>query len=158
MESASQDVAQHLARMRRTWWLFLGTVPAAIGVAFVLPRLQSEAASPFTVTLLALVGTLWIALTAERDARARLDRAKRAFAAHGDTNRLLRDHWLVFLIVLVRLEIVVLCCVLISVWGVGRGVGVCFAVLGGLLMLLSRPTEAKARLLIERAEELRDPR
>jgi len=47
-----------------------------------------------------LAMSLWVAFTAERDARLRLDRAKRAFAVHGDASRLLRDHWVVLLVVL----------------------------------------------------------
>jgi hypothetical protein len=141
--------------MRVTWALFLATVPASIVAGYLLPSLRTEAASPVTVTLLAVAGSLWIALTAERDARGRLERAKRAYAVHGETPRLLRDHWLVFLVVSLRLEIVVACCVLVSVWGVGPRLGLWFALLGGALMLLSWPTARKTRILIERGEELR---
>ena len=141
--------------MRLTWALFLVTVPIAILAGFPLPRMRAESASPVTVTLLVLAGSLWVAFTAERDARVRLERAKRAFAAHGDEDRLLRDHWVVFLVVMLRLEVVVVCAVVTAVWGLGPTIGVWIALLGGMMMGLAWPSERKARLLIERARTLR---
>jgi hypothetical protein len=86
--------------------------------------------------------SLWVAFTAERDARLRLERAKRAFAVHGEVSRLLRDHWIVLWVVLFRLEIVVLGGLVVAVWGVGPRIGLGFALAGALLMALAWPTEA----------------
>jgi len=134
----------------------LCTIPIAIVAVFLLPRLRAEAASPFAVTLLVLAGSLWVAFTAERDARGRLDRAKRAFAVHDDVPRLLHDHLVVFLVVIFRLEVVVVGAVVTAVWGLGPAVGVWIALLGGIMMGLAWPSERKTRLLIERARKLRD--
>lgn len=151
----SEAVAHHLKRMRLEWALFMLTVPAAITACFVLPRSTSESLSPLTVTLLALAMSLWIALTAERDARTRLDRAKRAFAVHGEITRLLRDYRSVYLIVMLRLEVVVLCALVTAVWGSGPVTGTWIALLGGVLIGLAWPSGRKTTLLIERARELR---
>ncbi len=137
------------------WGVFLATAVAALGACFFLPRLRAAAASPATVTLLALVGCLWVTLTADRDARARLDRAKRAFAVHGDLGRLLDDHRTVLLVVLLRLEVVVICSVVVAVWGGGPLIAIWFAVLAGVMIGLAWPTERKLRLLVDRAHELR---
>lgn len=151
----SEAVAHHLSRMRLEWAFFMLTVPAAITACFVLARSTSDSLSPLTVTLLALAMSLWIALTAERDARARLDRAKRAFAVHGEITRLLRDYRSVYLIVMLRLELVVLCAVVTAVWGSGSVTGTWIALLGGVLIGLAWPSGRKTTLLIERARELR---
>jgi uncharacterized membrane protein len=148
-------VSDHLAKMRRIWAMFLATVPVAIMSGFLLPRLTTDAASPVMVTLLLVAGCLWVSFTAERDARTRLERAKRAFAARGDSEQLLSDHRTVFWVVMVRLEIVVVCSVVASVWGLGPSVGVWMALLGGMMMGLAWPSERKTRLLIERARILK---
>ena len=153
-----ERVVSHLWRMRLTWGLFLATVPIAMVAGVIVPRRVADAASPMTVTLLAVAGSLWVALTADRDARFRLDRAKRAFAVHGDVSRLLRDHWLVFLIVMSRLGIVVVCSVVVAVWGVGVATGIWIALLGGVMMALAWPSAHKTELLIERGRELRNGR
>jgi hypothetical protein len=142
--------------MRLLWGVFLATVPVAIAVGFLLPRLTADTASPLTVTLLVVAGSLWVSFTAERDARTRLERAKRAYAAHEDEDRLLHDHRTVFLLVMIRLEIVVACGVVASVWGLGPAVGMWMALLGGVMMGLAWPSERKTRLLIERARSLKD--
>jgi Flp pilus assembly protein TadB len=96
---------------------------------------------------------MWISFTAERDSRVRLDRGKRAFAVDGDLDRLLRNHWLVFMTVLFRLEILVVMGIVTAVWGLGPRVAVWFVLLAGLMMLLTWPSEHKTRLLIFRAKE-----
>jgi hypothetical protein len=135
--------------------LFLVTVPVAIVACFILPERSATELSPTTVTLLALAVSLWVALSAERDARARLERAKRAYAVHGETTRLLRDHRLVHLVAMLRLEIVVGCALTTAVWGAGPVTGAWIAAMAGVIMLLAWPSERKTLLLIERAEEKR---
>jgi len=141
--------------MRRQWAFFMLTVPVAITACFLLPRERSESFSPLTVTLLAIAASLWIALSAERDARARLDRAKRAFAAHGEITRLLRDYRSVYLVVMLRLEVIVLAAMATAVWGSGPATGVWIALLAGVLIGLAWPSDRKTALLVERAGELR---
>jgi hypothetical protein len=147
-------LAHHLRRMRVVWAVFIATVPVAAAVGFGAPHLTTDVGSPLIVTLLVLAMSLWVAFTAERDARLRLDRAKRAFAVHGDASRLLRDHWVVLLVVLLRLEIIVLGGLVVAVWGVGPRIGLCFALAGGLLLALAWPTERKAHVVLQRAREL----
>ena len=149
-------VARHLVRMRITWIAFLATVPVAAVAGYWLPRLDPAAATPTSLTLVVLAASLWISFTAERDARNRLDRAKRAFAVHGELARLLRDHRLVFLMVLIRLEIIVGLGVVTAVWGTGPRIGLWFEILAGLLMVLAVPTEHKARMVIATAREFDD--
>lgn len=148
-------ISDHLRTMRLFW---IGALVAAGVVAvanFMLPRLRADAASPAAVTVIAIAGSAWVGLTADRDARLRLERAKRAFAVNGDIQRLLRDHRTVFAIVLLRLEIVVVCSVVVAVWGLGPFIALWFALLAAAMVGLARPSERKTLLLVERAEELR---
>ncbi len=159
MPATSHDlIPGRLRTMRIVWGVFVATAAVAAAACFFLPRLRAEAASPAMITLLALAGCLWVAFTADRDARVRLARAKRAFAVHGDPGRLLTDHLKVLLVVLLRLEIVVVCSVVVAVWGGGPSIGIWFALLAGVLMGLAWPTERKILLLVKRAEELRGDR
>jgi hypothetical protein len=147
-------LARHLRRMRMSWAAFALTVPVVAVAGFLAPRLPTEVGSPLVVTGLVLAMCLWVAFTAERDARLRLERAKRAFAVHGGATRLLRDHRLVLLLVLLRLEIIVIGGLLTAVWGAGPRVGLCFVLAGGVLMALAWPTERKSKILLRRAREL----
>jgi len=147
-------LARHLHRMRVVWAAFMATAPVAAAMGFRAPHLSTDVGSPLIVTLLVLAMSLWVAVTAERDARWRLERVKRAFAVHGDAARLLRDHWAVLLVVLLRLELVVLGGLAVAVWGAGPRIGLCFALAGALLMASAWPTARKARVLLERAREL----
>ena len=128
--------------------------PMPTKVPPAIPTEGPAAATPASVTLVALAAGMWICFTAERDARQRLERAKRAFAVHGELDRLLRDHWLVLLVVLFRLELVVGFGVVVAVWGSGPRVAIWFPILAGLLMALAWPSEHKTRLMIARAREL----
>ncbi len=149
----SNAVARQLTRMRVVWVAFLVTVPLAIIVGHRAPRLEPAAATPAAVTLVTVAAGMWISFTAERDSRARLERAKRAFAVHQDPDRLLRSHLWVFVAVLVRLELIVAFGLVTAVWGVGPRVATWFALLAGLLMLLAWPSEHKVRLLLARARQ-----
>ena len=148
------QLARHLRRIRIVWAAFTVTVPVAAVAGFLAPHLTTDVGSPTVVTGLVLAVCLWVAFTAERDARLRLERAKLAFAVHGDVPRLLRDHSLVLLVVLIRLEIIVIGGLVTAVWGVGPRIGLCFALAGGVLMALAWPTERKSQILLRRAREL----
>jgi len=152
----SGDLHSHLLRMRLTTGLVLATVPAAVAVAFLAPYRGSSVASPMTVTLVAAAACLWLGFSANRDARERLERVKRAFAVHGEERLLFRDHWLVYLVILVRLEMMVVCGLVASLWGSGPRYGFWMLLLAGVMITLSWPTARKSQLLLGRARVLRD--
>ena len=105
--------------------------------------------------LIAAAAALWIGFSANRDARERMDRIKRAYAVHGDVARLLRDHWRAYLVVLARLGAMATGGIIVSLWGFGPSFGLLIHVLALFMVALSWPTEDKTRLLIRRAESLR---
>ncbi len=145
----------HLRRMRITAVLALIMAGGAILAAFVLPYRGSAVASPLTVTLVAVAGALWVGFSANRDAANRMEKIRRAFAVHGDEDRLLFDHWLVYVVILVRLEIMVVGGLVVALWGLGPVFGVWVLVLGLLMIGLTWPTARKSRLLLGRARALR---
>ena len=142
--------------MRLTTGLFLATVPVAMVVSFLAPYRGSSVASPMTVTLVAAAACLWLGFSANRDAAERLERVKRAFAVHGDERQLFRDHWLVYLVILIRLEMMVICGLVVSLWGTGPRFGFFMMLLAGIMIILSWPTARKSQLLLGRAQALRD--
>ncbi len=142
--------------MRLTAGLFLATVPAAMAVAFLAPFRGSAVASPTTVTLVAGAACLWLGFSANRDAGKRLERVRRAYAVHGDERLLFRDHWLVYLVILIRLETMVICGLVASLWGTGPRFGFFMMLLAGVMIILSWPTARKSQLLLGRARALRD--
>lgn len=146
----------HLLRMRVTTALFLGTVPVAIVVIFATGHRGIARMSPATLSLIAVAAGLWFGFSANRDARIRLERIKRAGAVHGDEMRLMRDHWLVYIVVLIRLEIMVVAGVVVALWGLGPSIGVWLVILGGLMMALTWPTRRKTQLLLGRVRALRE--
>lgn len=150
-----EEIGSHLRRMRATAVAALAAIPVAVAAAFLVPHRGAALASPMTITVAASVASLWLAFTAERDARGRLEGIRRAFAVHGDEDRLLRDHWLVYLVVVLRLEALAACGLVVALWGVGPSLGVCLVLLGGLLLALTWPTARKAQLLLGRARALR---
>jgi len=111
--------------------------------------------SPMAVSLTAAAAALWVGFTANRDAQARLDRIKRAYAANGDEQRLLRDHRMVNLAVLARLEVMVIAAVVASIWGGSSAAAWGVLALAGMMMFLSWPTADKTDMLIKRAREQR---
>ena len=149
-------IRPHLARMRASCVTALVLVVIAAVIAFVLPRAGASLASPQLITLAAAAASLWLGFSANRDAARRLERIRLAFAAHGDEQRLLRDHWWVYLVVLLRLQIMVACGLVVAVWGLGARLGVWLVLLGGLVIALTWPTSRKTRLLLGRARALRD--
>ncbi len=152
---SSVQLQNHLKAMRRTVSAFGGMVVALAVTTFFLPRLGNELVSPTGATLIGAASALWIGFSANRDAKARMDRIRRAFAVHGELDRLLRDHHRAYLAVLLRLLVVAGCGIVVAVWGAGAGLGLTFFILAGILMAMSWPTEHKTRLLIRRAEALR---
>ncbi|MCD4750284.1 MAG: hypothetical protein K8R59_13010 [Thermoanaerobaculales bacterium] len=154
---SAQTVQPHLRRMRFACGLMMGTLPFVAILGFCLPRLRSSLLGPTPLTLLAAAAAAWVGFSANRDARVRLDRIKRAFAVHGEIGTLLRAHMMVYLVVLLRLEIVAVCGLIVAAWGLGPGVGVFFVFLAGVLILMTWPTEHKTLLLVRRATALREP-
>ncbi|MBD3852461.1 MAG: hypothetical protein IFK93_14235 [Acidobacteria bacterium] len=153
---ADVNLQSHLLRMRITVTAALAVVFFAAIAAFVLPYRGSAVASPRTVTLVALAASLWIGFSANRDAAGRLERIRRAFAVHGDEGRLLRDHWLVYMLILVRLGMMVVAGLVVALWGSGPTFGIWLLILGGLMIVLTWPTTRKTQLLLGRARVLRE--
>jgi hypothetical protein len=148
------EIDRHLRSMRLTTAGFLFTVVLAAVLCIGVAKRESMV-SPMAVSLTAGAAALWVGFTANRDAQARLDRTKRAFAATGDEQRLLRDHRMVNLAVLVRLEIMVIAAVVASIWGGSAAVAWGVLGLAGMMMFLSWPTADKTDMLIKRAREQR---
>lgn len=153
--NSSTQMVDHLQRMRRTTAAFGGMLIVLAIAAFFLPRLGNDLTSPMGATLIGAAAALWIGFSANRDARVRMDRIKRAYAVHGETPLLLRDHHRAYLIVLLRLLAVAACGVVVAVWGAGPRLGLAFFILAGILGAMSWPTERKTQLLIKRAQALR---
>jgi hypothetical protein len=154
--SSDGNLRSHLVRMRVTAVAGLVVVVLAAIAAFVLPYRGSAVASPRTVTLVALAASLWIGFSANRDANGRLEKIRRAFAVHGEEGRLLRDDWLVYVVVLVRLGMMVAGGLVVALWGSGPTIGIWLLILGGLMIALTWPTRRKTQLLLGRARALRN--
>jgi hypothetical protein len=150
------EIDNHLARMRVTAVAALFLVMAAAVAAFAMHYRGSEVASPMTVTLVAVAGTLWVGFTATRDADRRLEVIRRAFAVHGEEEKLLREYWIVYLAVVVRLSVMVLAGVMVALFGLGPRVGIWLILLGGLMIALTWPTRRKIQLLLGRSRALRE--
>ncbi len=149
-------VTRHLLRMRIAAALFLVAQPLAAVLAYLLTRQRLSTLPPLAVTGLMLVWGLWLALTADRMAQGRLLRAKEAFVVHGDEGILLRAHYRVFQVVLLRLGGLTLAGLATAVWGVGPRTALWFFVAASLLGALAWPTMDKTHLLLRRARDLRD--
>ena len=149
------QMQNHIKAMRRSALTLGGFLMAAAVGAFFLPRLPNDLVNPMGATLIGAAAALWIAFSANRDARARMDRVKRAFAVHGQFDRLFRDHHRAYLMVLLRLMAVATCGIVVAVWGAGPRLGLAFFILAAILMAMAWPTDHKTRLLIKRAQALR---
>jgi hypothetical protein len=147
-------IDRHLAIMRRATIAFLVSVPAAVAAVILIPS-RSASVSPLAVTLVAAASALWIGFTANRDAEGRVDRIKRAYAATGDETRLLRDHRLVHLTVLARLEVMVMAGMVAGIWGSSSAAAWGILALACMMMALTWPTAEKTHTLLERAREQR---
>jgi len=148
------EMDRHLRAMRLTTIAILSTAVAAAVVMLTVPTREGPA-PPMTVSLTAAAAALWVGFTANRDAQTRIDRIKRAFAATGDERRLLRDHRMVNLAVLCRLEVMVLAAVVADLWGGNPAVAWGVLALAAIMMGLSWPTADKTSALRDRAREQR---
>lgn len=148
------EIDRHLRLMRFTTVAFLLTIPVAVVVVLLFPD-RTGVASPLAVSLIAAAAALWIGFTANRDAQVRLDRIKRAYAATGDEKKLLRDHRMVNLAVLARLEVMVIASVVAAIWGVSSPAAWGVLALAAMMMGLSWPTADKTDQLLVRAREQR---
>ena len=154
--SLSPDqIRDHLKAMRRTGLVLVGALIVLTITVFFLPRRANDLVGPVGATLIAAATALWIGFSANRDARSRMDRVKRAFAANGEIERLFRDHHRAYLAVLSRLLAVAGCGVVVAVWGAGPRLGLAFFILAAILMAMAWPTDHKTQLLVRRAEALR---
>ncbi len=153
---AAPDISKHVLRMRLTAGAFLATIPMAVVLCYALPHRGTVAVSPLTLTVIAVAAVGWIGFTANADARKRLEQIRRAAAVHGDDARLLRDHWFVYIAILVRLEMLVVAGVVVALWGLGPATGTWVVLLGGLMIALTWPTTRKTQLLLGRVRALRD--
>lgn len=154
--SGEINLQAHLRRMRVTAVAALVVTVGVAVAALLLPYQGSWVASPLTVTLVAAAGSLWIGFSANRDAAVRMEKIRRAFAAHGDERRLLRDHWLVYALILIRLEMMALGGLVVALWGLGPFIGILLLILGALMVALTWPTARKSQLLLGRARALRE--
>ncbi len=120
---------------------------AAAVIASWLPR-GADIYPPATVTMAAAALGLWVAFTAQRDAKARLGQVKRGFKVHADQRRLLRGHLQVYVVVLLRLQGITAAGLATTIWGHGWNTALWFFLLTAILMVLAWPNERKTRLLI----------
>ena len=148
-------VRAHLRRARGVSIAVFVLLATAAIAGFFMPRLHNDMLGPGAVTLVAAAGALWVGLTANHDARRRLDRVKRAYAVHGEVHRLLRNFFAVYVVVALRLLAVAACGLAVAVWGAGPGLGTAVVGLAAMLNAMAWPTEHKTLLLIRRAEALR---
>ena len=149
------EIQRNLRTMRLSGSITL-TVLAVLAVAsFFIPHRDNTLTGPGGVSLLAGAAALWIGFSANRDARTRMARIRRAYAVHGEMSRLLRDFRRAYLVILMRLGAIGACGLAVTVWGRGPGLALFFYILGAILTAMSWPTEHKTRLLIRRARELR---
>lgn len=148
------EMDRHLRIMRMTTVAFLITAAVA-AVALVLVPSRESSVAPMAVTLATAAAALWVGFTANRDAQVRIDRVKRAYAAKGDEFRLLRDHRLVNLAILVRLEVMVLAAVVAGIFGSNMAAAWGVLALAAMMMGLSWPTAEKSATLLQRAREQR---
>ena len=150
----SDVLERHLRLMRLATVGFLGTIPVA-AAAMVLVTPREGVAAPLAVSLVAAAAALWVGFSANNDAQARIDRIKRAYAASGSEERLLRDHRLVNIAVLARLELMVVAALVARIWGGSAATGWGVLALATVMMALSWPTAEKTVTLLDRARQLR---
>jgi hypothetical protein len=155
-EAQPDLLKRHLGLMRVLAIVFLVVPWLVLLISFFMPRLEPGGASPTVVTLVAYAASLWIGFTANRDARQRLERIRRHFAVHGVEGRLLRDHRLVYLVILIRLSVIAGLGLVVSIWGNGPKAAIALELVCGILIGMTWPTLHKSRLLLQRACRGRD--
>lgn len=157
-ESSTDNAAtqNHVLRLRVVGAAFFVLQPVTFVVLLLASmRMENALLSPTQVTLVLAAAGLWLAFTADRDAKRRLAHAKHGFTVHGEEHQLLREHLLIYVLVLARLEAIAICGVLAAFWGLGPSISIWFLLLAMLLMGLAWPTPRKTQLLIERAHAAR---
>lgn len=143
-------IRRHLVRMRALCAAALVAPILAAGAGLVIPHRPSPVIPELVVTLLAIGAGLWFAVSAERDAARRLLMIRRGFVAHHDPKRLLREHLLVYLVVLVRLEAITACGLMISITGNGPMAALPVYFISVIQIVRSWPSAHKTRLLLLR--------
>jgi hypothetical protein len=149
-----------LARHRRRLVLLTGATalcfPLLAAAGFLLPRVPLPGIRPAWVTAAALVAGLFLSLRVEKVAQRLVFRVKEAYAAGGNTAGLLRGHVHAYLVILAWLLGIGLAGLAVALAGAGPRAALWFHGAGFLLTLLAWPTERKVRLLLRRAQDLRD--
>ncbi len=143
---------------RQLRWLTVGALvgfPLMGYLGFVIPRF-SIGVPPVWMTAAALAGGLVLSLRVEKVAQHLVISLKDRYASRGDVSQLLADHRRTLLLVLVMLEGIGLAGLLVAVAGSGARAALWFQGAGIVLTVLAWPTEHKVRLLLRRAQELRD--
>lgn len=154
-ESLSPERLLAHVRILRRLDLAAGCVVAFGAVAqFFLPRVASSLAGPTEITLLVAAAALWIGLSANRDARTRMERIRRAYTVHRDLENLLHDHLGSYLVVLLRVVLIAAAGAAVAVWGRGPGFGFLLFALSLMLIAMAWPTHHKLQLLIRRARAM----
>ena len=147
----TEQIDAHLRRMRVLWMLGeILILSAAISCWFLQQRAPTILGRGGFSLLMAFVA-LWLGFSSSRDAKARMERIRRAFGVHGDVSRLLRDHVIAFGWILLRMLMIAVGGLLIAGWGSGPGFSILLSALAFLLALMTFPTEYKTRLLLKRA-------
>jgi hypothetical protein len=142
---------RHLVRMRAVAGIAIALPIIASAVGLVLEPRSIVPVPRLAVTGLAICLALWFAVSAERDARRRLEMIKRGFVVHGEQGRLQREHLGVYVAVLLRLEAIVICGLMISIGGNGPVAAVPVHVIALIQIARTWPTEHKVLLLLRRA-------
>ncbi len=151
----SDILRRHERSLRRLTVGALLGFPLAGYLGFVIPR-YPIGIPPVWMTAAALAGGLFLSLRVERFAQRLVISLKERYASEGDVSRLLADHRRTLLLVLAMLEGIGLAGLLVAVAGSGPRAALWFHAAGIVLTVLAWPTEHKVRLLLRRAQELRD--
>ena len=156
--TSGDQLARHVWRLRALGVAFVPVVPLAWWLTVSLARAPLAGLPPLAATILAGGFGIGLALTAERAARHRLQRARDDYADSPDRQRLLSAHLRTYLMVLLRLATVAALGPAVAVWGTGSLAGSGLVAVAAALMLMAWPTEAKGELLLHHAEEARRER
>jgi len=142
---------RHLAHMRIVAGIAITLPVLAAAAGLALETRASVLIPKLGITVLAIGLCLWFAVSAERDARRRLEMIKRGFVVHGEQRRLQREHLGVYVAVLLRLEAITVCGLMISVAGNGPIAAIPVHAIALIQIARTWPTEHKILLLLRRA-------
>lgn len=145
------EIDAHLRRMRGLW-IFGEVMILVLAIAcWFLPQRAPTFVGRGGFSLLLAAFGLWLGVSSNRDARARMEKIRRAFGIYQDVSRLLRGHLIAFAWILMRMLMISVGGVLTAVWGSGPAFSLLLSSLAFLLALMTFPTEYKTRLLLKRA-------